>query len=234
MKATATQQQGMRIIPYTPKSFAVIGDTYTHRAELKSMGGCFSKWLKIDNANVPGWCFSLKRELEVRRYLMGVESPRPAPKDKRATPKATKKAKAPKAVKEPTEKAETPCSKERVARALAGEPMSAYHWAMRHVLESGLRPSEVAAGTGLWGTNRSGMKYGESERKSVFWMLKSNATAADIACCEDCPEYLRAGASPQLFWDIVTEFAGPGGKGRMVEKCIALAESTVMTPECPF
>ena len=71
MKATAQQSNsGMRIIPYTPKSFAVVGDTYHVKETLKAMGGAFSKWLKVDGQHVPGWCFSLKREVQVRKFLM--------------------------------------------------------------------------------------------------------------------------------------------------------------------
>ncbi len=254
MKATATAQ-GMRIVPYTTKSFAVVGETYNHRDELKAMGGAFSKWLKIDGVNAPGWCFSLKREIQVRQWLKQVDNPRPAPKDKKAKPKATKRTATKKAAtvditelvaKEVArlmaqrqtpaapEKPAIDCTKENVARALAGEPVSAYHWAMRHVLEWGLQPSEVSKGTGLFGYDRHGNPFGESERRSVFWMLNSKSSSADLACAEDCPEHLRSNASEQLFWDIVQDFAGPGGKSRLVEKCIELSESTVTTPECPF
>lgn len=261
--ATATQS-GMRIVPYTPKSFAVIGDTYPHRDQLKEMGGAFSKWLKMDGQSVPGWCFSLKREVQVRQWLMQVGSPRLAPIDKKAKPKSTKpKSKAKPKGKvnvlegmleayldkylkkadsiafktEPkvlAEKIDTPCSKERIARALAGEPVSGYHWAMRHVLEWGLQPSEVGKGTGLFGYDRHGNPFGEKERRAAFWMLNSKSSSADIACAEECPEHLRSNVSEQTLWDIVTDFSGPGGKSRLVEKCLELSEGSVILPDCPF
>jgi len=260
MKATAAAQAGMRIVPYSPSSFLVVGDTFPHKDKLTSMYGAYSKHYVVDGIKTPAWCFSLKREQQVREWLMQVGIPRLAPTDKKAKPKATKKKKAApqkavaveiaemvakevarlmakqqgpiEAVKAP--KVETPCSKERIARALAGEPMSAYHWAMRHVLEFGLQPSEIAKGTGLFGKDRHGNTFGESERRSIFWMLNAKSTSVDLACCEDCPEHLRSGASEQMFWDIVTEFSGPGGKGSLVERCIALSESTVVIQDCPF
>ncbi len=251
-KAVATA--GMRIVPYTPKSFAVVGDTYAHRAQLKEMGGMFSKWLKVDGANVPGWIFSLKRETAVRAWLLGSN---PAPKVKSAKPKATKQgsqtslplnlealvkaevekrlgstaqAEAPAPVKE-----DSPCCKERIQRALAGEAVSASHWAMRHVLEFGLRPDDVKAGTGLWGKTRDGVSFGESERRACFWMLNSKSQAIDLVCNEDMPEWFRYDGSEELFWDIVNDFSGAGGKAALVEKCIALAESKMdMGDEFPF
>lgn len=245
---------GMKIVPYTSKSFVVVGDTYAHRAQLKEMGGMFSKWLKVDGASVPGWIFSLKRETTVRAWLLGSN---PAPKVKSAKPKATKQGKALQAtlplgleamVKAEVErrlgttaqaeapiKEDSPCCAARIARALAGEAVSANHWAMRHVLEFGLRPDDVKAGTGLWGKDRHGKAFGESERRACFWMLNSKSQAIDLVCNEDMPDWFRYDGSEELFWQVVNDFSGAGGKAALVEKCIALAESAMTMPdEFPF
>lgn len=229
----------MRIIPYTPKSFAVVGETYHVKETLKAMGGAFSKWLKVDGVNVPGWCFSLKREQQVRKFLMeaGVLSPATTT-DKAAKPKATAKLKVSKKVtvagkadisklvaqavakelaklqKATEPKPELACSTERIHQALSSEPVSPRHWAMQHVLSNG---------TGLFGRDRDGKTFGESERKSMFWLMRNDAPALDLALCEDCPEQFRNQVDANTLLNIATEFAGPGGKSRLVAECCELA-----------
>ena len=248
MKETATQSgTGMRIIPYTPNSFAVIGDTYAVRETLKAMHGAFSMYLKVDGKNVPGWCFSLKREQQVRKFLMetGVLSPATttdkAPKPKATKIKGSKKvtvvgksdisklvaaavAKELAKLQKATEpKAEPACSKERIHQALASEPVSPRHWAMQHVLSNGLRPTDVSNGTGLFGRDRDGNAFGNSERRSMIWMLRADAPALDLALCEDCPEQFRSQVDANTLLDIATEFSGPIGKSRLVAECCELA-----------
>ena len=241
----------MRIIPYTPKSFAVVGDTYHVKETLKAMGGMFSKWLKVDGVNVPGWCFSLKREVQVRKFLMETGEVSPAPKvDKAVKPKSTKsksaskpskKARAPgksqldklvaiavakelaKLQKATEPKVEPACSKERIQQALSSEPVSPRHWAMQHVLSNGLRPTDVSNGTGLFGRDHHGKAFGESERRSMIWMLRADAPAIDSALCEDCPEGFRNQVDADTLLSIATEFSGPGGKSRLVDECCELA-----------
>lgn len=265
MKAAATQNgTGMRIIPYTPKSFAVVGDTYHVKETLKAMGGAFSKWLKVDGVNVPGWCFSLKREVQVRKFLMETGEVSPAPKvDKAVKPKSTTKAKrkaapskkaaAPgktaldklvaiavakelaKLQKASEPKVEPACSKERIAQALSGEAVSPRHWAMQHVLSNGLRPTDVSNGTGLFGRDRHGKAFGEAERRSMIWMLRSDAPAIDLALCEDCPEQFRNQVNANTLLEVAIEFCGPGGKIRLVDESCELAyrhgEALVMSLE---
>ena len=253
MKATATQSNsGMRIIPYTQNSFAVIGDTYAVRETLKAMHGAFSMYLKVDGKNVPGWCFSLKREVQVRKFLMETGDVSPAPTvDKAIKPKSTTKAKrkaapskkatAPgksaldklvaiavakelaKLQKASEPKVEPACSKERISQALASEPISARHWAMQHVLSNGLRPTDVSNGTGLFGRDHHGKAFGESERRSMIWMLRADAPAIDTSLCEDCPEQFRNQVDADTLLSIATEFSGPGGKSRLVAECYELA-----------
>ncbi len=253
MKATAQQSNsGMRIIPYTPKSFAVVGDTYHVKETLKAMGGAFSKWLKVDGQHVPGWCFSLKREVQVRKFLMETGEVSPAPTvDKAIKPKSTTKAKrkaapskkatAPgktaldklvaiavakelaKLQKATEPKVEPSCSKERISQALASEPISARHWAMQHVLSNGLRPTDVSNGTGLFGRDHHGKAFGESERRSMIWMLRADAPAIDTSLCEDCPDQFRNQVDADTLLSIATEFSGPGGKSRLVDECCQLA-----------
>ena len=242
----------MRIIPYTPKSFAVVGDTYHVKETLKAMGGAFSKWLKVDGQHVPGWCFSLKREVQVRKFLMETGEVSPAPTvDKAVKPKAVSKAKT---ASKPSKKAAAPgktaldklvaiavakelaklqkatepkvepsCSKERISQALASEPVSPRHWAMQHVLSNGLRPTDVSNGTGLFGRDRDGKAFGESERRSMIWMLRADAPAIDTSLCEDCPEGFRNQVDADTLLSIATEFSGPGGKSRLVAECCELA-----------
>jgi len=239
----------MQIIPYTPKSFAVVGETYHYKETLKAMGGAFSKWLKVDNKNVPGWCFSLKREVQVRKWMLEV-SPAPTPKISTKAPATAGKPKAKGKASKPRKaiqadiqslvakevarlmakqaKAEIPaptaCSKERIQQALSGEAVSPRHWAMRHVLQNGLRPDDVSKGTGLFGRDHNGNAFGNSERRSMIWMLRSDAPAIDQALCEDCPEYFRNSVDADTLFSVVTEFSGPGGKSNLVNECCQLAD----------
>lgn len=231
------QAKQWEIVPHTPgTSFAVIGDMGKHREYFTA---CYGVW----NESRRGWVFSLKREKQIRAYLDAVETPRQAPHERKQAPQPTQKpakrgkakpGKQPKTAKAVVEKAESACSKERIARALAGEPVSGYHWAMRHVLESGLRPQDVSRGTGLFGRDKNGKAFGETERRAMFWLLNSKSTPIDLAICEDCPEHLRSSVDENTFWGIVSDFSGAGGKSNLVAKCIQLSENSVVLPDCPF
>ena len=120
-------------------------------------------------------------------------------------------------------KVEPSCSKERISQALAGEAASPRHWAMQHVLSNGLRPTDVSNGTGLFGRDRDGKAFGESERRSMIWMLRADAPAIDTSLCEDCPEQFRNQVDADTLLSIATEFSGPGGKSRLVAECCELA-----------
>jgi len=55
----------IQIENYSPRSFAVIGDTKSHREALKRLGGNYNPYLRFG----PGWIFSVKRRALVEEYI---------------------------------------------------------------------------------------------------------------------------------------------------------------------
>ena len=60
----------MEIIDYSNKSFAVIGDTYQYKDELKELGGKWNSELLCGK----GWIFPLSRKEEVVRFIKNISS----------------------------------------------------------------------------------------------------------------------------------------------------------------
>ena len=65
VKATAP----IKMINYSEKSIAVIGDTKPIKEILKSSGGRFNAWLRVNGEVVPGWIFSAKKAEELKIAL---------------------------------------------------------------------------------------------------------------------------------------------------------------------
>lgn len=59
------QRPALRMLEYSEKAFAIVGDTKAHRAQLKKLGGRFNPKLKCG----AGWIFSKKRGKEVATAL---------------------------------------------------------------------------------------------------------------------------------------------------------------------
>lgn len=60
-----TNPKIMRIIDYSDKAIAVIGDTKPYKDELKAIGGKFNPYLKCG----AGWIFPAKRKAEVESFI---------------------------------------------------------------------------------------------------------------------------------------------------------------------
>lgn len=60
---------GIRIVKYTDKSFAVIGDTRHLKEEMKKNWGSFCSGLKVDGESVKGWVFSNKRLEDIKKLI---------------------------------------------------------------------------------------------------------------------------------------------------------------------
>ena len=59
----------LQIVNYSPKSFAVIGDTKLFKDKLKELGGRFNRNLVIKDTIIPGWIFSEKHSLAVQKFV---------------------------------------------------------------------------------------------------------------------------------------------------------------------
>lgn len=57
------------IIDYSEKAIAVFGDTKPIKGKLSNLGGSFNKFLNYRGEKKPGWVFSKKKEMELRREL---------------------------------------------------------------------------------------------------------------------------------------------------------------------
>ena len=65
-----------KIVDYSEKSCAVIGDTKSIKDDLKQLGCKFNNNLIIDDEKVPGWIFSKKVHNAVEKYLTsGIVNP---------------------------------------------------------------------------------------------------------------------------------------------------------------
>ena len=59
----------VKLINYTEKSIAVIGDTKPIKDKLKKANGRFNMWLKVNGEVQPGWIFAAKHKAEVTKLI---------------------------------------------------------------------------------------------------------------------------------------------------------------------
>lgn len=59
----------IEIIDYSEKAIAVFGDTKPIKDKLHELGGSFNKYLNYRGEKKPGWIFSKKKEVELKREL---------------------------------------------------------------------------------------------------------------------------------------------------------------------
>lgn len=59
----------LEIIDYSEKAIAVFGDTKPIKDKLHELGGSFNKYLNYRGEKKPGWIFSKKKEVELKREL---------------------------------------------------------------------------------------------------------------------------------------------------------------------
>jgi len=64
-QAAVSPLQPVKILPYSDKAFAVVGDTKPIKDTLKQLGGRFNPYLKTG----AGWIFNLKKLDEVEKAL---------------------------------------------------------------------------------------------------------------------------------------------------------------------
>lgn len=59
----------LELVSYSPRSFAIFGDTKPMQATLDGLGGKFNRWLKRDGVATPGYIFSINRTDAVHKAL---------------------------------------------------------------------------------------------------------------------------------------------------------------------
>ncbi len=59
----------LRVIDYSEKAIALIGDTFSIKDKIKQIGGTFNKSLHIDNSTVPGWIFPINKKNDVEELV---------------------------------------------------------------------------------------------------------------------------------------------------------------------
>lgn len=70
IKEKVIVQNDVRMIEYSDKAIAVIGNSYEIKEDLKKLGGRFNRFLKVDDKKVPGWIFSKSKTNEVSNLLI--------------------------------------------------------------------------------------------------------------------------------------------------------------------
>lgn len=71
----------MEIIPYTEKSFILVGsDTKNYKEKLKQMGGTYGTYWKdrVTGQNFPGWMFNINKMPEIGEFLRNPDTYQPA------------------------------------------------------------------------------------------------------------------------------------------------------------
>lgn len=59
----------IKIIDYSEKSIAIIGNTYELKDKLKSLNARFNRHLKIDGKFVWGWIASTKQKKQIEKVI---------------------------------------------------------------------------------------------------------------------------------------------------------------------
>jgi len=187
----------------TDKAFGIAGDTYPLREQLKALGGAWNGSKKL-------WVFSKRTRFEQVTKELGLT-------DQASEPQATVKL------------AEKPAPK--VADLLKAEAVSARHLAMMHLLAGGgLHPDCISKYLGAFGRDRHGKAFGNDERKSMIWMLNSSQRPVDQLAMDLAQDSLfRLNDIQDALLECVNDYAGTGGKQRMMADMEALANF-----ECPF
>src|SRR5690606_14578024 len=60
----------VKMVDYSEKAVAVIGNTYEIKDELKELGGRFNRFLTVEGAKVAGWVFSKGKADEIADVLI--------------------------------------------------------------------------------------------------------------------------------------------------------------------
>jgi len=187
----------------TDKAFGIAGDTYPLRERLKALGGAWNGSKKL-------WVFSKRTRFEQVTKELGLT-------DQASEPQATVKL-----VEKPVPK---------VVDLLKAEAVSARHLAMMHLLAGGgLHPDCISKYLGAFGRDRHGKAFGNDERKSMIWMLNSSQRPVDQLAMDLAQDSLfRLNDIQDALLECVNDYAGTGGKQRMMADMEALANF-----ECPF
>ena len=59
----------LRIVDYSEKAIALLGDTFSIKDEIKQLGGTFNKNLNIDNTKVSGWIIQKNKKSELEELI---------------------------------------------------------------------------------------------------------------------------------------------------------------------
>jgi len=199
------QAYALTLIPnVTDKAFGVAGDTYPLREQLKALGGAWNKQKGL-------WVFSKRTRYKQVTEALGLT-------DRESEPQATAKA---------PEKAPL-----KVADLLKADATSARHLAMMHLLAGGgLRPDCISKYNGTFGRDRHGKAFGHKEQQSMIWMLNGTQLPVDqlaLSLAQDTffvPENIQ-----DALLECANDYAGTGGKVRMMEDMAKLADSDF----CPW
>lgn len=67
----AAPRAKVRVVQYSDRAIAVIGDTFALRAGLRGLGGAWNKYLRVDGEPAQGWIFKAALRPTVEAYLAG-------------------------------------------------------------------------------------------------------------------------------------------------------------------
>ena len=64
------KRNGVRLVDYSEKAVAVVGDTYEIKEQLKEAGGRFNRGLTVDGQKTAGWVFSKRHQDAIANLLI--------------------------------------------------------------------------------------------------------------------------------------------------------------------
>ena len=69
IKMETKQNNGLRLVKYSDKAYAVFGRTKPVKDQLKAIGGKFNPFLKENGEKSPGWIFSAKKLEQLTEFI---------------------------------------------------------------------------------------------------------------------------------------------------------------------
>jgi len=64
----------LRVIDYSEKAIALIGETFSIKEDIKKLGGTFNKSLSIENTKTSGWIFPINKKQDLENFIKTIPS----------------------------------------------------------------------------------------------------------------------------------------------------------------
>lgn len=66
---TPVKRDDVEVVDYSERAYAVFGNTYDIKDQLKEIGASYNKWLKYGNDKKPGWIIGKRKKVELEKII---------------------------------------------------------------------------------------------------------------------------------------------------------------------